>query len=656
MTFSRSARLTLAALFGAAGVTPVATAAGPDLFDPARDMRVSEVRPGMTGYGLTVFHGGTIDRFDVRVVSVLHNFNPKSDVVLITFAGHDLEHTTAIAGMSGSPIYLYDDQKRARLIGAFAYGWQMQKDPIAGVQPIEYMLKLPGGGGPNATVAPGRPAPLDRPADRSTDRSTDKTTDKAADKATDKAAGPGRWSLDDVTLPGASPRHGARGMSAPGSGLRSMSAGDESTRLVPLATPLMVAGLPPGVLDEVGPLFRAAGLVPVQAGGGGADDADDPIVPGAVLGVPLVTGDIDMSAIGTCTDVVGTHVLAFGHPLNGDGKVALPFCGGQIQGVVASYNSSFKMGSVSRVRGTLTQDQTVGIAGEMGAVPATVPVELRVRYTDGSEDQTYHFTVALHPKLTPLLVGAGLAAAISGAKEMPPHHTVDYDLSLAFAGGRTVRVADVGVDVSAQDLFGAVGLPLVGAAENPFEQVMVRKITGTMTVSGEQRSAQILYASVPRSRYRPGETVTAYVTYRPFRGDERVMPVTLALPHDLPDGQYGLSISDADKYLSDERSAEPFRFTAETAAEVFDVLRDVSSLRHDAVYVRLLRQPDGVAVGHTAMPKLPGSRRQILVGSGRSDVTPFASSSRVVVPTDRVMSGSADFEITVDHDADVGGH
>jgi hypothetical protein len=83
------------------------------------------------------------------------------------------------------------------------------------------------------------------------------------------------------------------------------------------------------------------------------------------------------------------------------------------------------------------------------------------------------------------------------------------------------------------------------------------------------------------------------------------------------------------------------------------VLRDVSAIRRDAVYVRLLRQPDSVAVGHVAMAKLPGSRRQVLIGSGRSDVTPFASSSRVVVATDRVMTGSADFEITVDRNADI---
>jgi len=84
---------------------------------------------------------------------------------------------------------------------------------------------------------------------------------------------------------------------------------------------------------------------------------------------------------------------------------------------------------------------------------------------------------------------------------------------------------------------------------------------------------------------------------------------------------------------------------------VFDVLKLMSEVRHDALYVRLLRQPDGVAIGHTAMPKLPSSHRQVMVGSGRSDITQFVSSAIRVIPTDRVMSGSAEFEITIDKNA-----
>lgn len=623
-------------------VAPAAAVTRPtsSLFDPARHMRVSEVKPGMKGYGLSVFQGTKIDKFDVEVVSILKNFNPKYDVILIRCHGANLEHTGAIAGMSGSPIYLYDDSGKARMVGAFAYGWPLQKDPIAGVQPIEYMLKLP----ESKAISPAT-------------QSDHQTDGESASPLNDPpAVRNSHWSLSDaVLLPGMKTAPANYPLAEWGKftpNPRLLAAGGDETGLTPLATPLMTAGLPPRVLEEMEPVFKAYGLIPLQAGGGGsAENLNPKIEPGSVLAVPLLEGDVDMSAVGTCTEVIGNHVLAFGHAFNNEGPVSLPFGSGSIQGVIANYMTSFKLGALAQVRGTLTADQTVGIAGLLGKAPPTVPIDLRVKYADGSEDQMYHFIAALHPKLTPLISAAAVTAAVNGVKEMPQYHTVDYDFTLQFNNGQSVHVVNTSVNASATDLFFEIGTPLIAASDNPFERVMVKKISGTMLVLPEAREGRILYANVPRSKYRPGETVTAYVTYRPFRAGEQVLPVTLELPRDLPDGTYQFTISDWQKYLQDEQIAEPFKFTAETINQVFDVLRDVSAIRHDAIYVRLLRQPDGVAIGHTAMPKLPSSRRQIMIGAGRSDVTQFVSSALKIVPTARVMSGSAEFEITIDKNA-----
>jgi hypothetical protein len=140
--------LCLLCLLLSASSAPADPAAGPAGFDPQRHMRVSEVRDGMKGYGLSVFRGTTIERFDVEVISVLRNFNPRYDVILVRCKGANLEHTGGIAGMSGSPVYLVDQQGHARLIGAFAYGWPMSKDPVGGIQPIEYMLAMRACAGP----------------------------------------------------------------------------------------------------------------------------------------------------------------------------------------------------------------------------------------------------------------------------------------------------------------------------------------------------------------------------------------------------------------------------------------------------------------------------------------------------------------------------
>src|SRR5579883_2993854 len=46
-------------------------------------MKVSDIHPGMKGYGLTVFSGTKPERFNIEVIGVLHNALPKQDMILI---------------------------------------------------------------------------------------------------------------------------------------------------------------------------------------------------------------------------------------------------------------------------------------------------------------------------------------------------------------------------------------------------------------------------------------------------------------------------------------------------------------------------------------------------------------------------------------------
>jgi hypothetical protein len=620
-------RLLMSVLLGCAPAVMAASAttAPSSMFDPARHMRVSEVREGMTGYGLSVFKGTKIERFDVKVLSVLKNFNPKYDVVLIECKGANLEHTGAVAGMSGSPVFLKDDQGRERMIGAFAYGWPMVKDPVAGVQPIEYMLGI--------------------------SESKDLLGGSAKAGVERKA----RWSIDDCRIDLL--RAGA-GRASQATRLKSFLGEGTSPRLVPLATPLMTAGISPRVLEEFGPAFQAAGLVALQGGVGGSAAGEGEaakLEPGSVLGVPLITGDVEMTAVGTCTEVLGDRIWGFGHAFNNEGPVSLPMGSGQISAVIANLNSSFKLGSLTKLRGTLTADQTVGVAGRLGATPAMAPMEIAIAYPDGSNNQTYRFNTALHPKLTPLIAAAAIQAVLGGTKELPQYSTLDYDLKLEFANGQSVTLYNRAVNVHAAELFAEIGIPIVAASENPFERVQLKRLSGTIKVTPESRDAKILSVNLPKVKYQPGDIANVFVTYRPFRGDETVLPVQFEMPRDLPDGNYQLFVTDWDTYLEQERVSQPFRFTAESTDEVFAVLKDLFSVKHNALYLRLMRQADGVAIGRTAMPKLPSSRRQVLLGAGLSNTTPFFSSNVKIVGTDEVMDGSANFAITVAKEAKVEG-
>jgi hypothetical protein len=622
-----------------------------DFFDPHRHMLLSEVRPGMTGYGLSVFHGTTRERFEVQVISILHNYNPKGDVVLIRCHGANLEHTGAIAGMSGSPVYLRDDSGRYRLIGAFAYGWPLNKDPMAGVQPIQYMLRIPAD-----PLAPASPTKND-----------DAGSNDGARSNESEAAG--SWSLWQlVPFPGSRAMPASWPLAAADRPAASPSASQQlladPTGLQPLMTPLSAAGLPRRVIDEFAPLFRAQDLELLAGGNSGAgatmagDETGDsaaatsgqspPMQPGDSLVTPLLTGDAEASALGTCTEVIGKRVWAFGHPFNSEGNVDLPFGSGLVSGIVPELTQSFKLGELGRVLGTLRSDRTFGIAGTLGPLPPVVPIDVRILWTDGSEDQTYHFQCVAHPRFTPLLAVLATAAAMTGSRDLPQYHTLHYQLHLEFADGRVID--EQNDDVSAGGLGVLIDLltPITAASDNPFGRVMIRKISATISVIPQQREAEVLSVNVPRLNVKPGETVQAYVAYRPFHEPETTRIIYLPLPKDLPDGTYQLVVSGWQRYLTDEAQVEPFKFTAQNLDDVFGLLKDLASIQHSAIYARVLRQADGVAIGRTALPRLPSSQREVLLDAGRSDTTAYASSVTSQTPMDRVMDGAAEFTLTVD--------
>ncbi len=101
-------------------------------------MELNEIKPGMKGYGKSVFSGTKVETFSATIISVMKGFSPNHDVILVKLSGNEnIENAGVISGMSGSPIYI-----NGKLIGAVAYSWSFSKEPIAGVTPIMEMLEL----------------------------------------------------------------------------------------------------------------------------------------------------------------------------------------------------------------------------------------------------------------------------------------------------------------------------------------------------------------------------------------------------------------------------------------------------------------------------------------------------------------------------------
>src|SRR2546429_6021461 len=97
---------------------------------------LKDIKPGMRGVGKTVFSGDRIEDFQVEILGVLENIGPKESLILGRLSGGPLGSTGVMQGMSGSPVYI-----DGKLIGAVAMAFPFSKEPVAGIRPIEAMVR-----------------------------------------------------------------------------------------------------------------------------------------------------------------------------------------------------------------------------------------------------------------------------------------------------------------------------------------------------------------------------------------------------------------------------------------------------------------------------------------------------------------------------------
>ena len=99
---------------------------------------LDKVKPGMSGYGYTVFSGTKIEKFNIKVLATVDNGLGKEPLILVKLTGKLLEESGGLsAGMSGSPVYL-----NYQLLGAISYGFENADSSLALVTPIDSMLKI----------------------------------------------------------------------------------------------------------------------------------------------------------------------------------------------------------------------------------------------------------------------------------------------------------------------------------------------------------------------------------------------------------------------------------------------------------------------------------------------------------------------------------
>jgi len=537
---------------------------------------LDQVKPGTVGTGYTVWQGDQIEEFKVHIIGVLRNvIGPKRDLILARLEGGPLAQTGVIAGMSGSPVYI-DGQ----LVGAVSYSLgAFSKEPIAGITPITEMIDAATLDTPRAPM--GTRARLELPVTR--------------DSVASAIRGSMSWARPFADRSG--------DVQVFGDGVNAQVA----TMLRPIATPLNLGGFSSEVAEMLGASFRDYGFLPVAgaaAGGQSAAVTDGPLRPGSAIGVNIVSGDFNMGATGTVTEVIGNRVYAFGHPFFNLGPIAFPMTKAYVHTLLPSMTSSMKIATLGDVVGTVRQDRATTIAGLTGDAPATIPVKISLESERGFQKQ-FEFRVVNDQLFTPLFTYASILSTLTSYERETGAATFNIKGTMNVKSHGEIRIEDLFSGTSASlNTAGSVMAPLTFLLDNDFEPIQIESVDLAIQSTEQPRTATIERVWLDGVRARAGRTVPLKVLMRTYRGEEIVQTVPLEIPPNAS-GSLSVMVSDGARLAQWERREVRQPTEPRSMPQLMRALN--TTRKNNRLYVRLLASDAGAVVSGEPLSSLPPS-------------------------------------------------
>jgi hypothetical protein len=586
-------------------------------------MPVSDIRPGMKGYGLTVFQGTKPERFDVEVIDVLKNFRPKQDLILVKTKHPRLEITKVVAGMSGSPIYLND-----KMIGAYAYGWSFGSEPVAGVTPIRNMLDE-----------------LARPLPDRIDGWPLKFLPQAA-----RANGKGeRQASNDAShrYQGDLAHYDVREHAAQLSRALGADSSHTLSALTPVSTPILMGGMSSRSIAFAQTLLSPLGLEPLQAGGGATAEASAPTryVDGGAVGVELVRGDMSALGLGTVTRVEGDKLVAFGHPMSELGVTALPTAIGRVIWFLASDQRSFKIGMAVRDVGALVNDRQSAIVVSHSAKAPVIPITMSIHGAPGFPSANWSFEVAHDKFMTPSFASLALGSALQAVAN--EHQDVSWTATskLKVQGFPELTLQDYGVAMGGTPEAGEfVRTNLVRAMgsvlNNPWQPAIIERASMTVELHYARDILRLRGVDLLESEIDAGAPARIRLTLVPFSGPAITRVVSVPIPAHLAGQTVALEIEPG--YTEERDQAAP-----DTLA---DLIKNLENPVYPAKSAVVTFGAGDAAVsfkGRVAHNLPPGALDVIRPETSSIAPESFATTTRVVLELPQFMVGRDRVSVTV---------
>ena len=309
--------------------------------------------------------------------------------------------------------------------------------------------------------------------------------------------------------------------------------------LLPKGTPLMAGGFMPEGISVLQEGLQPYGLTVQDAGVSGGTSSEKDLEPGSSVGAALIQGDLTLGALGTVTwtDERG-RILAFGHPFMKRGDAGFFLTKTWVLASLPNLQAAYKIGNIGAAAGTFNQDRNAGIAGQIGRLPAYIPLYVSVTDATRSRNGSARVKIVNDEQLAHTLTAAVLT---SEAAKIADHGTggsarVLFDVTALDSKGELLHISRENMYFDKSAVIKQLPIELQETVQvllqNKLEKVRITNIDVNVDASTESLVAEIKKVAVEEKEPKPGDTIHLKVTLKPYRGQEFVRTVGYKLPKD----------------------------------------------------------------------------------------------------------------------------
>ncbi len=525
----------------------------------AEILEYSKLKKGMEGEGKTIFRGTNIETFKFKILGFLKNFSPGKNLIIAELFSPELEGIGVIAGMSGSPVFI-----DGKIIGSVSYGFNFSKKPIAGITPIEDIIKVKDYDTPEYTI-----------------------------DITDIKVKFDKENVKDIK----------ERLKIEMSRRINSASGEDFLPIGLLSTSRGIIGQADSLLR---PLFTPTNNLKLDSSKQEKLPGNNSIEGAEAVSIPLVRGDFEYSSSGTVTYTDGKHVYLFGHPFFNLGRVEFPMHKAEVISVVPSYQESFKLSSTGKMIGTITQDRFSAVMGETGRQPYMIPLQIFF----SNRNRKFNVEIVNHSLLTPAMVQISIANIFLTEIQQYGFNSINVDGKIFIENEKNIIINDLFSGANSYNEFADLMLAInFFIMNNKEKQIKIQKMDFNVTVSESIKRGEIVNALINKNIFSPGELMDIKILIKNERGDLSIESLRLKAPALKNDSEFTLLIADKKEIGNFESKNIKSSFFPAT---LNSLIRAINNLRkNNRIYIKMITPEKGMFFKGYEFSNLPSGLRNL---------------------------------------------